>query len=352
MKLSVRRYRGAVAALAAASLLALTGCGSSSGSGSSGAAETPTIKVAILSTSAISSAVYVAQAKGMFDKYGVKVEILDNTGANTLNMVASGDVDLGMMASTGPLLLDQQGKSALLVAGWTGGGAGGMLIGAKSVTSIDGLKGASIGTLNPGTSVFGWATMYNEKYSLGANLVPYGTPDLIAAALQAGQIQGAVGAYANYGTLVEQGKANILIDTRDATKRVEALGPDFSEGAVFGLKDKIVAKKDAVTKFLAGYYEANMYIRDTDPAKVAGELHALEQFKATPEEQLTSLLKNSISNMFVNDGMITKDTWGIMLDQFAKWGISNFDATNAQFTYDNVVDMSYLKDAVAMQKQS
>lgn len=350
MKVSHLRGRHRLAAGLGVLLLAtsLAGCGGDDDESSDGK---PSLTLAILSTSAITATPYIAEVKGFYDDYGVDVDIMDNTGNNSLNFIASGEADLTLMASTGPITLLESGRDAVIVAASTGGAAGGFLVGGPDVTEIEDLEGGRIATLGKGTSVYGHAALYDEKFGLGVELVPMGSPAATAAAVQSGQVDGAVGPYAAFGALIDAGELNALIDSRDPAVREELIGPDFPEGALFGRRDLIEDNAEAVERTLAAMDAAQAYIDETDPTIVAQDLRELDAFKTTPEDVLAGLVENSIPHMHINDGVLDQETWELCLEQFGNWGLSDYDKDNPEYAYDKIVDMSYLEAAKELEQK-
>jgi NitT/TauT family transport system substrate-binding protein len=337
-------------ALVATAALALAACGSgSSDSGSSSTKEAsaplPTVTIASAAATPIFAQPYLAQALGYFRDAGVNVKIQDNTGGNTLNFVASGQADLGMIGAAAPLLLAQQGKDSKIVYSPQSGGSAGMLVGGKGIKAIADLKGKRIGTLAKGSSTYGLAAYYSQKYGLGADLVPLPNNAALTGALKSGQIAGATGPSDSYATLVDAGDATILVDTRDKAERQKIIGADYPEGAVFGLAGNLTAKREAIVGVLAAYGRALEYFRSQPPEEVAKTLRTQPGFKATPLAALTGYVTSAKSYVGVNDGYISPAAWKAGLAGYALWGLGDFSASNPLFAYDKRIDMTYLDAA-------
>jgi hypothetical protein len=135
-----------VAALA----LMVAGCGGDDSETAATAgkpAGVETITIAVSNDTPVFAQPFIAQALGYFEQAGVNVKLLDNTGSNTLNFVAAGQADLGMIAAGTPLLMAEQGKDSQIIYSPQGGAAGGMLVGGKDAASVAAIKGKRIGTL-------------------------------------------------------------------------------------------------------------------------------------------------------------------------------------------------------------
>jgi NitT/TauT family transport system substrate-binding protein len=347
--------RRALLCVGAVTMLAFAGCGGSDedsdGSAGNASASAAPTKVTIASAAAtpIFAQPYLAEALGYFDDAGVDVKILDNTGGNTANFVASGQADVGMIAAAVPLLLAQQGKDSKIIYSPQSGASAGILVGGKGVETVEDLKGKRVGTLAKGSSTYGLAALYSEKFGLDADLVPLQTNAALTGALKSGQIAGATGPYDSYAALVDAGDAKILVDTREKAERQEIIGADYPEGAVFGLAENLADHRDAMVGVLTAFDRALTYFREQPAEKVAETLRTQPGFKATPVDQLTAYVESAKNYVGINDGFISKDAWNAGLAGYALWGLSGFDPDNPEFSYAERVDMSYLEAATEQQ---
>jgi NitT/TauT family transport system substrate-binding protein len=349
--LTVRRA-GLVAVVAAVAAfgVAIAGCGSSAknatSTGGSAKAKPQTVTIAVSADTEVFAQPFIAQALGYFKQAGVNVKLLDNTGSNTLNYIASGQADLGMIAAGSPLLMAAQGKDSQIIYSPQSGAAGGMLVGGPGVTSIEALKGKRIGTLAPGSSMYGYGVVYDNKFGLNADIVPFQTVSSLAGAVASGQVMAGTGPWAAYSALLSKGRAHILIDTRQSAGRHKVLGPDYPEGAVFGIASNLKSKSGAIVKVLTGFNQALRYIRKSTPQQIADTLHTQSGFQATPAAELTGDVKNSLGYIGIDDGAISAKTWSYALTQYAHWGLGNFDPKNPTFAYNARVNMTYLDKAL------
>ena len=307
------------------------------------------LTVSLAATSGVFAQPFVAQSQGFFRKAGLTVNLQYNTGAATLNNVASGQSDLGMSGTAGPLLMARQGRLTTIVYTHAAGASGGVLVGGKSVTSIQQINGKRIGTLGIGTSTYGFATIYKRKFNLNSDIVPYADNPTIAAALASDQIGAATGAYDNYASLIASGNAHILVDTRTRKQRVAAgLGPDYAEGAVYGLRDNIKDKERAVVAYVWALEQARHWIKDHTDQQVANELRKNPAFAElfSPEVALNSV-KAARGYIAPTGGRIPAATWATgALDFYAQWGIPGFSASDPLFKYSERVNMGYLNRAL------
>lgn len=336
---SIRPRKWWVTTVTITALLAVSACGVPGGSDdvSDG---TPSLTLAVINTSASTSTAYYAEAIGEYEAHGVNVEFMDNTGNNSLNFVASGQADVGLVPSTTPVVLAGSNKDAVIVSGYNGKASGGLMVGGEGYPSIESLRGQRIATLGKGTSPYGYAHQYSDDFGLGATIVPMDTGASVANAVRSGQVQGAVGPYAAFSQLLDAGTVNMLVDTRDPQIRAEIVGPDIAEGVYVGRADIMERKSEAVERFLAANLAAQERMNEASPRDVAQTLRQFDAFKVVPEEALAGQVENALP--YLTGPEIDEAMWNRCLEQFTLWGLSNYDPSDPAYAYGRMVNMSYL----------
>jgi ABC-type nitrate/sulfonate/bicarbonate transport system substrate-binding protein len=353
-----RGSRWVVVMVAGVAALA-TGCGDSSSDASSSATTPNATKAAPVETltvgiPAVAADVltYIAQAKGYFTQQGVKVNIVDNTGANTSSLVVSGKLDIALYSAPTALIVAGQGKPTSIIYGLGGESQGASLFGATGkVTSIDklkALKSCRIATYPPGSNTYGAAVFYKQKYGLKCDLVPFQDPGSQLGALESGRADVIVGSYPNYAGAVGQKKIVAIIDTRDPKQRADAIGTDYVTVVYFGLTDKLKSKSAAVAKFLKAVNQSVDFAKQSSPQAIADLLKQFTVFGSlTPEGRLTTV--SSILPYLLGgsqDGYITPDQWSLALKNYGTWGLPKFDPNAAVNSLQQRVDMSYYKNGI------
>lgn len=289
---------------------------------------------------------YLAQSLGYFKKAGLSVSFMENAGANTTNYVVSGQADLGMLGVAGPLLAAKAGKDTVIIYTHAAGGSGGVLVGSKSVTSISQVRGKRIGAIGIGSSTYGFANIYNQKFKLGGDIVPYADLPTVAAALASDQIAAATGAYDSYASVIAAGNAHLLVDTRTAKTRKAAGVPDYPEGAIFGLRPDIVSKQASIVAFIWALNQAHNWLNHHSDSQVAAELAKNTVFTTIPLTLLTSEVGWDRGYISPTGGRVPAATWKDALAFYGQWGVPGFDPSSPVFAYNQRINMGYLNAAL------
>jgi hypothetical protein len=88
------------------------------------------------------------------------------------------------------------------------------------------------------------------------------------------------------------------------------------------------------------------------PSQIYTLLQSYPLFTAIPETQLLSqiaLFKQEIP-LGNTDGLVSAKEWSSDLSLFSFFGLPNFNTTESQLAYKQIINMSYLKQALAASK--
>ncbi|MBI2954458.1 MAG: ABC transporter substrate-binding protein [Chloroflexi bacterium] len=154
------------------------------------------IKVAYDSVSGAYAPLWITKEKGLFEKYGLDVEVAYIAGGPTVTpAMLAGEISLATQGGMAPINANLAGGDIVIVAGLTNV-IGMSIFGQPSIQRIEDFKGKAIGV-----SRFGTGTDFAARYTLKMfGLTPGqdvaikesgGTPETLAA-MQAGGIQGGV----------------------------------------------------------------------------------------------------------------------------------------------------------------
>jgi len=348
-----RRSRAAgLLAVALTALLAACGGSPSVSGGSGSSAPVPPLTVAVPSPLVDFMQIYIAKAAGYFDKEGVSVSIIDNTGANTLNMLIAGQSDLDMYTAPVALKGAEQGKPTTIIYA-VERDPGAALIGSGNVTSIAQLQAMSSCRLAAGaqgSQGYAYGVIYLKKLSLKCDQVVAATAGLILAGLKSGSYQAAVTTYNNALLAVQNGD-HMLINPLDPNDAKKYSVQPYPTATFFGLPDNLKAKKESVVRFLRAINDANVLIhKGGNLQELTNLMLSIDAFKPTPadvmQQQIQSIIPFIGAGMGSKPGYIPQDLWNNALQQYTVWGLDGFDPGAAVNSYKQRVDMSYYDAAI------
>jgi hypothetical protein len=221
-----------------------------------------------------------------------------------------------------------------------------VLIGGKGVTSIQQLAGRRIGATGIGSSIHGFARIYNKRYNLNADITVFANAGILAAAVLSGQVAGAVGSYAGFSRQIAAGDFTVLVDTRTAQGRAAAGVKNFPEGAVFGLTDRVVPKRKQLVAFIWAFEQARQWLAKASDTQVASELFKSSIFQTWDRAALAAAVGEAKGYVAPSGGRIPATGWRDALAFYGEWGVPGFDTSDPEFRYNRRVNMGYLNYAL------
>jgi ABC-type nitrate/sulfonate/bicarbonate transport system substrate-binding protein len=333
------RTARSLAALAALSItaIAVAGCSGPTEPAPSGSGEPEaplTLSVGTAAPLTNFSDIYIAEARGYFDQAGVDVDIQSGVGANGLNSVVSGQLDLLMFGTGQALIPAGKGQDTVVVYNQIGAGEGAALaVKADSpYQTPEDLAGKRVAVLGVGGSSYGWG-QYFSAFSENETGQAYDLQQSNAVGDQvngilSGHFDGMVSTGALLTAQIADGSVRLVVDpgSPDAAKYVPA---QYVETCTFGIRDNLESKREAVTRFLAAMQE----------------LKKSTAFDGQSVESLAAGAAYDQPFFAPSLGEISEGLWSSTLDQLSFWGLPDVDLAADTFSYGSRVDMSYLNDA-------
>ena len=225
------------------------------------AASTATITIGIVGGSPSFTPIYVGVDAGLFQKHGVTLKLVLMTGSVAMAALLSGSVQIGMDGGA-MLQADPSGSKLAFIGALQNQFNQFVMVTNPSITAMAGLKGQTVAGATPGSA----ATVVEQLILKSAGLDPTsdvkwiyaGTPAATWAALQSGQVQGAVQAWPYY-LLAEKQGFHVLADA----KKMKIAGTSLTLGV-----SRAWARDNPtlVEGFLKGLVEATA-LANTDRAK-------------------------------------------------------------------------------------
>lgn len=334
-----------------------------------------TITVAVPAPNANFAPIFVAKAAGLFQKYGLNVNLIENAGANTLNLIVSGAADLTFYTPTNEILLANQGApTTMILNGLQDSGAA--IMSTSSVTSLSQVKAlgsnCNITTTAVGTQAYGYALEYTKIPSLGlqqCTISQSGSNAIATARVSSGQSQLAVLPLPYVITVVNQIGAHLLLSPNVPTYRKTYGLPKFLSSGYWGLTNTIQNRQADMVNFCKAIVETNKLFVPKNLTRLTNYLEQFASFNTVPAPTLRTALQFIISyqgpganyaspadvkahpnRLSTNPAYIPKKIWDISLQEWAKWGVANFDPSAPVSQYNQRVNMLYLSKALGSRK--
>lgn len=327
-------------------VLTLGGIGS--GAALAGPSSLPTLTVCVGVVDPGFAQLWLGKMRGYYGGQGLIVNI-NVVGSNGITLLVSGGCDLVIQGTTGAMTPVSQGISTTVIYATSAHGDAGYAI-AKS-SSIRNIQQCNrIGSSNVGTAAYGWATIENNLFNVGATVVPNSSTGVTIAALQSGNVDCAVGAFSSFASLITSGNAHVILDPTNYNALpvgfVKFIAND-DEASIFGLTSNLKKKRTLIVKFLRGYHKALKETNTADPTAVANILKTNSDWAPMDVTGLSAAIKNQEYFNSPNKGFLTKAMWTNALQFFIQAGETFIDPNDPKWSYAQRVDMSYYKAATA-----
>ena len=261
---------------------------------------TETVKIGYLPTDH-DSALFVANATGMYKNAGIDVELYEyNNGGDLMSAMASGDLDVGYVGITPVIYSMSKGVPVKIVAGAQNEGSG-LLSQDPSVKSISDLKGKVIAT--PGESSIQSVLL---KYDLKKNGLS--TSDIQSPSMKVSSMSDALKTESIDGMLTYEPYVTISKESNNQT---------LVENSADILPDHPCCVVVMNEKFLSG---------KSDKAGKILEIHknATEKIKSNPEKTVEYLPSHIVPDSEIEKESLTHIKWVSDLNDTYKENVNNF----------------------------
>jgi ABC-type nitrate/sulfonate/bicarbonate transport system substrate-binding protein len=362
MRWSGRSTYKAVVALAAASM-AFAGCGGSDSDGGSstaaaggGRGEVPSLKASVGSVGANYGPFYVAEAMGLFERHGVDVDVVTYTGTPTAGaMLVSGEVDLAVTNTTTGVAAMRQQPVIDLMNLYYADQYNLAVLGAEGVESIEDLrakgKDCRMATGPAGTSIYGWTLQFQEAFGLECRLMEIAQAPAIAATVASGAADAATALPPDAATMTASRQGvTYIYDPLTAPEEIgrQIVPTPVPITGVFGMKDNVAEKREAVVRALAAMREGLLLIDRMEPEEFAQTLARNRAWAGVPIESIEAGAETTMKSLAgEQEGQITRPEWDEALAQMKLWDVSGIDPEDPNIQFDKGVDLTYLDEAAA-----
>jgi NitT/TauT family transport system substrate-binding protein len=236
----------------------------------------------------------IGMREGFFKQNGIDIDEYNSTGDAKLQQAMAAD-SIDMALGSGPgMAFIVKGSPVKAVAAMAGPPLLLMIVvrpdGPKTVADLKGKK-VSVSTVGSLTYWLVSETSRQQGWGPdGITILPMGDAPPQVAALERGDIDGAVVDISTALTLEKQGKGRILMRFGDIVK-------DFHIHVIFATDKLIASKPDAIRGFLKGWFETIAFMRHNKAPTV--EIAAQVMNK---DMDITSRTYDELMPMFSDDG--------------------------------------------------
>jgi ABC-type nitrate/sulfonate/bicarbonate transport system substrate-binding protein len=252
-------------------------------------------------------------------------------------------VDLGVIGPGAALIPVKDGKDTSIIYNHVGNGLV-ALAGNKNITNAGQCK--RVATLNPGSSMYGWAVAFKSGFSANYDVVPLGDIPSILAALTSGSTDCATLTVPQMSKPAADGTVKVLADPRNGSTmpKSDAIPVGLHEGAIWGLKSKLAGKEEALVRFTRAMDKALRFIKDNDDLTLAGLLRKENDIALTGDEKfLAGVIAENRYSFGPHGGLIDEKDWQACLTFLKASGLTFIDANDPKWGFDARVDMSFLE---------
>lgn len=342
---------GRLCAVLAAVVTVVAACSSSGGAKSDdspagGGSSIPTVTLIVSSANVAFLPVWTALWDGSYQKAGVNVSISVVPNASELAALVSGRGDIEITGVGSALVAVNSGQPTSViymlstnVSPW--------VLGTKNVKTVNDCTTMLAGSAGSTTSA--WAIelkdLFHAKFAI-RNVTQI--ESVGPAALAGGTADCAMGN--TLFSTVSSGLTHVVLDPVTSQGAPQGFPKGVPDGSFFGLTKTLQSKKGAIERFLKGYYDSltTDFLKKT-PAELAQVAHAHSAFAPESVAELTSDIK--INQPLFSTGYITSADWASTL-KIESLALSYVNATDAQWSYGQRVDMSYYDAAIGTPKGS
>jgi NitT/TauT family transport system substrate-binding protein len=352
-----KRGRWFVAICVTLGVLGIAGCGGDDGDASSattaapsGSAATNTtvstkresLKLGSSTTAVVFTPFYVAKNAGFFEEENLDLSV-EQLGGNVGNAVISERVDLAMIGPGAALIPVKDGKDTKIIYNHVGNGLL-ILAATKGITKATDCK--RVATLNPGSSMYGWAVAFKGGFSASYDIVPFGDVPSVAAAVTSGNTDCATMTISQFDKAEKDGLVTGLADPRrpDTMPAGNEVPKDLHEGAFWGLTDNLKKKEEAVIRFTRAIDKAVKFIEDNDDLTVAKILRKEKDIALLGDD--AAVAADVAANRYAfapHGGYIDQTDWDNCLKFLKASGLDFIDPSDPKWQREARVDMTYLE---------
>ncbi len=214
------------------------------------------MRMGLSSVSALHSAVWIAEQKGLFRKYGLDVEVIvTGQGGTAVSALLAGDIQTASSAGDALVNAALHGGDTVMIAGVINKGLQRIMVRPEIKTPAD-LKGKKIGVTRIGAVSHFVLLMMLKRWNMGptdVQVVQVGSSPNMLAALDKGGIDGAVLTIPSMFVAEDRGY-KVLIDLADTDIY-------YLHTMIASTRSYIKNNRDKVIRYLKGFLEGIAFFK-------------------------------------------------------------------------------------------
>ncbi len=273
---------------------------------------------------------YVALHAGMFKKENLAVEITHFAGGGeVVRAIASGSMDIGMVATTAAIIAVGRGESLRMISAYSAPAYGILFVVQTDspIKTVKDLVGKKAGISRPGSVSHTGLNAALQAHGIQGQVeaVPVGGSGDGWAVLKSGRIQATHHTAPDVYSLIDRGEARILFQLSEFLK-------NYQQGALVALDGYLGKNGETTRKFLRAVAEAAKFI-DQNPAE-ATRIGA--KGMGTPEPAMRATIDAMPAGFFRIGVPESKNFEASMAEALGSGALKTAPA------YDKVVDRRFL----------
>jgi ABC-type nitrate/sulfonate/bicarbonate transport system substrate-binding protein len=306
------------------------------------------LTVSVPSNTPVQGVVAVGLSQGYFRAEHIDLRVV-MSGSSVVTTVVSGQADLGQIGMPGPMLPAADGKETSIVYATSGGGAGAYFAAIPGVTQPAQCK--KVVSTGVGTSTYAWAAYYKKAFGASYEIIPQSQQAASIALLTSGQADCSVNGPSFFAPLLDSGKVHFIVNPTVASTLPKGYPAGLLEGATFGLKLTLQAKREVIVRYLRAQQKAVEDMMKLPDAQLAKLIVKQDGWDTVPVAEMAAQVKAVRPHISQGHGYIAASLWPAELDWLTSGGVTlKGGASDPVWSYVNRVDMSYYEAALGKPK--
>jgi ABC-type nitrate/sulfonate/bicarbonate transport system substrate-binding protein len=192
---------------------------------------------------------------------------------------------------------------------------------------------------------YAWAVWWKKALNANWELVQFSDNPAMTASLLSGQIDCAVNSSQSFQAGLDAGRLHLLADPQRPSTFPASFPTGILGGSLWGMKDNLKAKQDAIVRFMRAYLKGADWILNNSSTDVATLLRKNPDWATVQQQTVVKDFDNVRALLYPHHGYIAASSWPSVLEFAVVSGQSFIRPSDPMWSYARRVDMSYFKAA-------